>query len=196
MVLHKGKLWWKWKISWIPTLFLFSIRFAASLIAGVLDFKTMIDKWVLSPFWLHTVFCVYVSERVYWIQSNQSPICLSTHVSRVCGPNITPRIHKCVMSFYLELWFVLSGWLVVCVFFLSFSDSSNTMWIRSDKNCILSLQFSQAHQNCTTVDWKKLPGLRRLWFLLWQNRNWCKQHESTDPSYLVSLFQAGMTLNK
>lgn len=61
-------------------------RFAAKLIAGVLDFKTMIDKWVLSlrdaPYSPHTILCVVSvnPSKRWWLCSDQpTPTSLYTH---------------------------------------------------------------------------------------------------------------------
>ncbi len=58
----------------------------------------------------------------------------------------------------------------------------------SDKNRKRRLQFAQAHQNWTIEDWK-------IGFLLCHSdgrvRIWHKEHESMDPSCLVSTVQAG-----
>ncbi len=60
----------------------------------------------------------------------------------------------------------------------------------SAKNRKRRLQFTQAHQNWTKEDWKTLS-----WFLLRHSdsrvRIWHKEHESMDPSCLVSMVQAG-----
>ncbi len=63
----------------------------------------------------------------------------------------------------------------------------------SARNRKRRLQFAQAHQSCTIEDWKTLPGLAR--FLLQHSggrvRIWRKEHESMDPSCLVSTGQVG-----
>ncbi len=57
------------------------------------------------------------------------------------------------------------------------------------------LQFTQAHQNWTTEDWKNVAWSDESRFLLRHSddrvRIWCKEHESMDPSCLVSMVQAG-----
>ncbi len=64
----------------------------------------------------------------------------------------------------------------------------------SDKNRKRRLQFAQAHQNWTTEDWKNVAWPDESWFLLHSDgkfRIWRKEHESMDPSCLVSTVQAG-----
>lgn len=57
----------------------------------------------------------------------------------------------------------------------------------------LRLHFPQAHQTWTTEEWKNVSWSDDSWFLLQHLdgmvRIWCKQYESMDPSYLVSIFQ-------
>ncbi len=59
----------------------------------------------------------------------------------------------------------------------------------SDKN------RKQAHQNWTIEDWKNVAWSYESRFLLQHSddwvRIWCKEHESMDPSCLVSTVQAG-----
>ncbi len=64
----------------------------------------------------------------------------------------------------------------------------------SAKNRKRRLQFTQAHQNWTIEDRKMLPGLMSLDFC-WRHSDgrvkiWRKEHESMDPSCLVSTVQA------
>ncbi len=65
----------------------------------------------------------------------------------------------------------------------------------SAKNRKRRLQFTQAHQNWTIEDWKNVAWSDESWFLLRHSddrvRIWCKEHESMDPSCLVSTVQAG-----
>ncbi|MDF4361740.1 hypothetical protein P3514_31165, partial [Vibrio parahaemolyticus] len=65
----------------------------------------------------------------------------------------------------------------------------------SANNRKLRLQFTQAHQNWTIEDWKNVAWSDESGFLLPHSdgrvRIWCKQHESMDPSCLVSTVQAG-----
>ncbi len=65
----------------------------------------------------------------------------------------------------------------------------------SAKNRKLRLQFAQAHQNWTIEDWKSIAWSDESRFLLQHSdvrvRFWCKEHESMDPSCLVSTVQAG-----
>ncbi|KAF7645475.1 hypothetical protein LDENG_00204030 [Lucifuga dentata] len=60
----------------------------------------------------------------------------------------------------------------------------------SAKNRKLRLQFTRAHQNWTIEDWKNIGWSDESQFLLRHSdarvRIWCKQHESMDPSCLVS----------
>uniref|UniRef100_A0A9J8C660 Transposable element Tc1 transposase n=1 Tax=Cyprinus carpio carpio TaxID=630221 RepID=A0A9J8C660_CYPCA len=65
----------------------------------------------------------------------------------------------------------------------------------SPKNRKRKLQFTQAHQNWTIEDWKNVAWSDESRFLLWYSdgrvRIWCKEHESMDPTFLVSMVQAG-----
>ncbi len=65
----------------------------------------------------------------------------------------------------------------------------------SAKNRKRRLQFTQAHQNWTIEDWKNLAWSDESRFLLRHSdsrvRIWRKEHESMDPSCLVSTVQAG-----
>ncbi len=64
----------------------------------------------------------------------------------------------------------------------------------SAKNRKRRLQFAQAHQNWTIEDWKNVALSDESRFLLRHSdgrvRIWHKEHESMDPSYLVSMVQA------
>ncbi len=65
----------------------------------------------------------------------------------------------------------------------------------SAKNRKRSLQFAQTHQNWTIEDWKNVAWSDESRFLLRHSdgrvRIWYKEHESMDPSCLVSMVQAG-----
>ncbi len=65
----------------------------------------------------------------------------------------------------------------------------------SAKNRKRRLQFAQAHQNWTIEDWKNVAWSDESRFLLRHSdgrvRIWHKEHESMDPSCLVSMVQAG-----
>ena len=65
----------------------------------------------------------------------------------------------------------------------------------SANNRKLRPQFAQAHQNWTIEDWKNVAWSDESRFQLrhsaGQVRIWHKQHESMDPSCLVSTVQAG-----
>ncbi len=65
----------------------------------------------------------------------------------------------------------------------------------SAKNRKRRLQFARAHQNWTIEDWKNVAWSDESRFLLQHSdgrvRIWCKEHESMDPSCLVSKVQAG-----
>ncbi len=65
----------------------------------------------------------------------------------------------------------------------------------SAKNRKLRLQFTQGHQNWTIKDWKNVVWSDESRFLLQhsdgRDRIWRKEHESMDPSCLVSTVQAG-----
>ncbi len=64
----------------------------------------------------------------------------------------------------------------------------------SAKNRKWSLQFPQAHQNWTMEDWKNIAWSNESRFLLQHSdgrvRIWHKEHESMDPSCIVSTVQA------
>ncbi len=63
------------------------------------------------------------------------------------------------------------------------------------KNRKRRLQFAQSHQNWTIEDWINIAWSDESRFLLrhldGRVRIWCKEHESMDPSCLVSTVQAG-----
>ncbi len=65
----------------------------------------------------------------------------------------------------------------------------------SAKNRKRRLQSTQARQNWTIEDWKNVAWSDESWFLLRQLdgrvRIWRKEHESMDPSCLVSMVQGG-----
>ncbi len=65
----------------------------------------------------------------------------------------------------------------------------------SAKNRIRRPPFTQLHQNWTIEDWKNVAWLDESWFPLWYSdvrvRIWGEEHESMDPSCLVSTVQAG-----
>ncbi len=65
----------------------------------------------------------------------------------------------------------------------------------SAKNRKQRLQFTQAHKNWMIDDWKTFAWSDESWFLLRYSdgrvRIWRKEHESMDPSCLVSTVQAG-----
>ncbi len=65
----------------------------------------------------------------------------------------------------------------------------------SVKNRKRRIQFTQDHQNCTIEVWKNVAWSDESRFLLWHSdgrvRIWRKEHESMDPSCLVSTVQAG-----
>ncbi len=60
----------------------------------------------------------------------------------------------------------------------------------SAKNRKRRLQFTQTHQNCTIEDCKNVAWSDESWFLMRHSdsrvRIWCKEHESMDPSFLIS----------
>ncbi len=64
----------------------------------------------------------------------------------------------------------------------------------SAKNRTRRIQFTQAHQNWTIEDCKNVAWSDESWFLLLHSdgmiRIWRKEHESMDPSCLVSTVQA------
>ncbi len=65
----------------------------------------------------------------------------------------------------------------------------------SAKNRTRRIQFTQTRQNWTIEDCKNVAWSDESWFLLQHSdgwvRIWCKEHESMDPSCLVSMVQAG-----
>ncbi len=76
-------------------------------------------------------------------------------------------------------------------------SSRRTHWVTllSAKNRKRKLQFAHAQQNWTIEDWKNVAWSDESWFLLRHSdgrvRIWRKEHESMDPSCLVSTVQAG-----
>ncbi len=57
------------------------------------------------------------------------------------------------------------------------------------------IQFAQAHQNWTIEDWKNVWSDESRFLLRHSDgrvRIWYKEHESMDPSFLVSTVQAGV----
>ncbi len=75
------------------------------------------------------------------------------------------------------------------------SRRPNRVPLLSAKNRKRRLQFAQAHQNWTIKDWKNVAWSDESRFLLRHSdgrvRIWRKEHESMDPSCLVSTVQAG-----
>ncbi len=75
------------------------------------------------------------------------------------------------------------------------SRRSLRVLLRSDKNRKQRLQFTQAHQNWAIEDYKNVAWSDESRFLLQHSdgrvRIWHKEHESMDPSCLVSTVQAG-----
>ncbi len=76
------------------------------------------------------------------------------------------------------------------------SSSKRPTWVPllSAKNRKRRLQFARAHQNWTIEDWKNVAWSVESRFLLRHSvgrvRIWRKEHESMDPSCLVSMVQA------
>ncbi len=74
------------------------------------------------------------------------------------------------------------------------SRRPHRMLLVSAKNRKQRLQFAQAHQKCTIEDWKNVAWSNESRFLLRHSdgrvRIWRKEHESMDPSCLVSTVQA------
>ncbi len=75
------------------------------------------------------------------------------------------------------------------------SRSPHWVPLLSAKNRKQRLQFAQAHQNWTIEDWKNVAWSDESRFLLRHSdgrvRIWRTEHESMDPSCLVSMVQAG-----
>ncbi len=75
------------------------------------------------------------------------------------------------------------------------SSRRHRVLILSAKNRTRRIQFTQAHQNWTIEDCKNVAWSDESWFLLRHSdgrvRIWRKEHESMDPSCLVSTVQAG-----
>ncbi len=76
------------------------------------------------------------------------------------------------------------------------SSSRRPHWVPllSAKNRTRRIQFTQDHQNGTIEDCKNVAWSEESRFLLRHSdkvRIWCKEHESMDPSCLVSTVQAG-----
>ncbi len=78
---------------------------------------------------------------------------------------------------------------------MGYSSGPYRVPLLSAKNRKLRLQFARAHQNWTIEDWKNVAWSDESRFLLRHSdgrvRIWLKQHESMDPSRLVSAVQAG-----
>ncbi len=76
-------------------------------------------------------------------------------------------------------------------------SSKRVHWVLllSAKNMKRRLQFAQSHQNWTMEDWKNVAWPDESRFLLRYSdgrvRIWRKEHESMDPSCLVSTVQGG-----
>ncbi len=74
------------------------------------------------------------------------------------------------------------------------SGRPHRVLLLSAKNRKWRLKFAQAHQNWTIEDWKNVAWSDESRFLLWHSdgrvRIWHKEHESIDPSCLVSTVQA------
>ncbi len=77
----------------------------------------------------------------------------------------------------------------------SSSRRPHRVLLRSDKNSTRRLQFPPDQQNRTIEDWNNVAWSDESRFLLRHSdgrvRIWCKEHESMDPSCLVSTVQAG-----
>ncbi len=78
----------------------------------------------------------------------------------------------------------------------SSSRRPHRVLLLSDKNRKRRIQFTQAHQNWTVLDWKNIAWSNESRFLLRNETKmkmkWnAKEHESMDPSCLVSMVQAG-----
>ncbi len=73
------------------------------------------------------------------------------------------------------------------------SRSPHRVQLLTAKNRKRRLQFTQDHQNWTIEDWKNVAWSDESWFLLQHSdgrvRIWRKEHESMDPSRLVSTVQ-------
>ncbi len=77
---------------------------------------------------------------------------------------------------------------------MSCSRRPHRVLLLSDKNRKRRIQFTQTHQNWTIEDWKNVAWSDESRFLLRHSdgrvRIWRKEHESMDPSCLVSTVQA------
>ncbi len=76
----------------------------------------------------------------------------------------------------------------------SSSRTPHRVPLLSAKNRKRRIQFTQDHQNWTIEDCKNVPWSDESRFLRHSDgrvRIWCKEHESMDPSCLVSTVQAG-----
>ncbi len=78
---------------------------------------------------------------------------------------------------------------------MGYSRRPHRVPLLSAKNRKRRLQFTQAHQMWTVEDWKNVAWSDESRFLLQHSdgrvRIWRKEHESMDPSCLVSTVQAG-----
>ncbi len=76
----------------------------------------------------------------------------------------------------------------------SSSRRPHRVLLLSAKNRKRRIQFTQTHQNWTIEDWKNVAWSDEFRFLLRHSDGrvniWCKEHESMDPSCLVSTVQA------
>ncbi len=76
----------------------------------------------------------------------------------------------------------------------SSSRRPHRVLLLSAKNRTRRIQFTQTHQNWTIEDWKNIAWSDEFRFLLQHSDGrvniWCKEHESMDPSCLVSTVQA------
>ncbi len=113
--------------------------------------------------------------------------------------------------YLLHFSIVEGSWDASSIFFYSLCSEHTTRWtlkqmdyssrrphrvpLLSAKNRKRRLQFAQAHQNWTIEDCKNVAWSDESWFLLRHSdgrvRIWRKEHESMDPSCLVSTVQAG-----
>ncbi len=75
------------------------------------------------------------------------------------------------------------------------SRRAHRVTLLSAKNRETEATFTQNHQNWTIEDWKNVAWSDESRFLLRYSdgrvRIWCKEHDSMDPSCLVSMVQAG-----
>ncbi len=99
---------------------------------------------------------------------------------------ITPRYNQCMQNTISERTTRRTLKQMGCS-----SRRPHRVPLLSAKNRKRRLQFAQVHQNWTIEDWKNVAWSDESWFSDGRVRIWRKEHESMDPSCLVSMVQVG-----